>query len=1679
MRGFRRFLSVFPGPILIIVLLVLAARLPVPGVHGDDSGEGAPMPLSRLQKMVLPGSQDLQLIVQLAEPSVTEWMRAGESLSGTSRLEFSGGSAGMGLQSSQALSYRGQIEAAQQILAEKVAVLPGARMEGSLTTVMNALMVRIPPEQYNSLRSLPGIKKVYFSRLHKRLLDTSAELVNAQGLWSKAGGSSVAGRGVKIGIIDTGIDITNPMFIDNSLTVPSGYPKGESAYTNRKVIVARNYMHLLSRSQAIRTAVDEDGHGTFVAGVAAGRQVAAPMATISGMAPGAFLGSYKVFGTPGINDYTTTNAVLAAIEAAVADGMDIVNMSLGSLDYLLPSEDPEIAAVDNAVQAGVLFVLAAGNEGSATQTIGSPATAANAIAVGSVSNSRIFASQIHVTAPLPVPAALADMAYAVGSGPQFTQNQSAAAVIDVQALDGNGYGCEALPSGSLTGKIAFLQRGGVGTACTFAVKVNNADAAGAISVIVFNNLAADGIIQMGGLSGTRIPALMISNRDGLALKSYIALYPGTTLVAIDSSSVLKSTLATGRMISSFSSVGPTADFRLKPDLVAVGENVYSATQSVSPSGYMYDSSKFLLNQGTSFSSPMVAGAAAGLKQLYPSLNAFGIKSMLVQTASRNLTGDGVNPASVLQGGSGLLDMGSASAAGIVCDPVSLNFGVQSYSGHLTLSRTFTIKNISSTADRYSLSFELLNPGPRIAADQDSIGPVSPSASADIRITLDADAPLSGGFQGFVVLRAASGPPVYRIPFWAGLYAANPDRILTVSQTASGADSYKSLASAVLAAQPGNIIEIADSATYPGGLTIATNREGLPLHGLTIRAAAGQTPTIDGTGLTSQPGILIMGLRNVLLQGLKISGGWIGVYLEHTSSVSPLSATIDHCTITGTTEGTGPVGVEIDGGGTLEITQSVISGSRGSGIVIGAGTYFTLSDSTVDANGNVGIDADSSNLRILNSTVRGSAGPGIYATYCVGTVSESLFSGNRGAYGDGVEIIDGNFRILSSRFESNERYGLLLSRSSSVGSEPIAHVSQTTFKGNKSYALYGNPVSSLTMEGSTLKDNVKGMRLAGASAALLRNNVIVRSTDTLAGNGLEVAGTSKVQLINNTIYRNAGLGIVLLTGPTLSVRNCILSGNRLGDIQGLTVSHIEYSLVGDRLLGGSNITGDPLLLNPDADVFDPASGSPAINAGSNEAANLPFLDFYQKLRIAGPPEGSDGRVDMGAVESNSSYSLVFPMMANGTQAALGGDYATGFALLNAGTSSTEASLAAFSSAGSVLASRSNPARQSLAAGAQLPTLAPQVFGFDDTQPNLGGVLVSSAQRLAGFFLLFDSQFRRFAEGVNVSSDTATDLIFMRHEKDASGRAIYCLFNPGPNAANIQAGLLGPAGTLMETARTVVIAPKGQLLLEFDTVGSSGYVRVLSDRPIAGLELIGNSSELSLLPGVTPGPEALLLIPHIAFHQGFETTIGLVNSKSSITTVLLTAFTDSGRILGTPATVTVAANGQVLKSAADLFGLGTETGLTTGYVVAECGQEGILGFTQFRYNDGTRQSSAAVSTETVPKKHLVFSHVAHQVPSGSGVHYQTGIALVNPFGAPVAYTLKAYDAAGVLLAEKTEKLNPRQKVARILSHPTPGVGFFTRSLTMAGGHVEVWTDYGLLGFELFFTEDFSQLASVPAQ
>ena len=246
---------------------------------------------------------------------------------------------------------------AQSSLAERIeSAVPDAQIRWRYKLVANGMAVVVPSSQLARLTSLPGVETVYPSVRYRTQLDRSPQQIGAPALWSA--GLANAGQGMKIAIIDEGIDQTHPFFSPAGYTMPAGFPKGQTAYTTAKVIVApiivaRAFPPARPTWKHASKPFDPEhsSHGTHVAGIAAGNaNTPAEGARISGVAPRAYLGNYKALTIPTDADVGldgNSPELVAAIEAAVADGMDVINMSLGEPE-IEPSRDIVVRALEAA-----------------------------------------------------------------------------------------------------------------------------------------------------------------------------------------------------------------------------------------------------------------------------------------------------------------------------------------------------------------------------------------------------------------------------------------------------------------------------------------------------------------------------------------------------------------------------------------------------------------------------------------------------------------------------------------------------------------------------------------------------------------------------------------------------------------------------------------------------------------------------------------------------------------------------------------------------------------------------------------------------------------------------------------------------------------------------------------------------------------------------------------------------------------------------------------------------------------------------------------------------------------------------------------------------------------------------------------------------------------------------------
>ena len=324
-------------------------------------------------------------------------------------VELTGEPAAAAARSGRFAAARTAVRQGQANARRDVASRGGAVIE-SLDTVVNALVVTIPEARAAELEQIPGVTRVHPVYRIEPLLNRALAIHRVPQAWAALpAGQSGAGAGMKIALIDSGIDVNHPAFSGPLPELP-GYPKvlysSDLAFTNARIIVARNYTRLLPDG-GDPDADDRDGHGTGTAMAAAGGPVVSPYGPLSGVAPAAYVGNYKVLDSSG----STSDVVAKAIDDAVADGMDVINLSLGAYvtSYQqVAASSLSIMTVEGAARAGVLVVVAAGNSGPGATTIGDYGSAPDVITLGAIMSDRFLGSAVTIDGVAPYAAVPGD-----------------------------------------------------------------------------------------------------------------------------------------------------------------------------------------------------------------------------------------------------------------------------------------------------------------------------------------------------------------------------------------------------------------------------------------------------------------------------------------------------------------------------------------------------------------------------------------------------------------------------------------------------------------------------------------------------------------------------------------------------------------------------------------------------------------------------------------------------------------------------------------------------------------------------------------------------------------------------------------------------------------------------------------------------------------------------------------------------------------------------------------------------------------------------------------------------------------------------------------------------------------------------------------------------------------------
>ncbi len=616
------------------------------------------------------------------------------------------------------------------------------QVRGRVETVGNAMVVESPDRA--ALEAMAGVRRVTPVVQAHTNLDRALKSHRIPQTWELLGDPERAGAGMRIGIIDTGVDTSHPGFQEGELKAPEGFPKVSSesfrAATNGKVIVQRSYDGLNGTPESI---VDGAGHGTAVAMVAAGGRVMSPYGALVGAAPSAWIGAYRVFGGE-TGETANSAAFLRALDDAVADGMDVVNISLGFSPPYREEVDPIADAVKRAVAMGVMVVKSAGNDGPDIGSVDSPAVAGFGISVGSIFNERLLGQGVRLEG-------VRDVFAVASTGPRPVEPVQGK-LVDVSESDPTGLACNPLAGERLRGAVALILRG----TCNFSVKLNNAAAAGAIGAVVYTHALDPNPFTM-SVEGALLPALMVGFESGKLLKQAVAEAPESMVTMTFTETV--SFELSSQPLSSFSARGPTVDGRISPDVVAVGQFMVTAAGRAEPLGGVYNASGYTVTQGTSFSAPLVTGAYAVLKQARPGLTTAQYRSLLINNASA-LTGT-LAPQT---NGAGKLELLNSASAPLVFEPAVLNLGAGGAAG--PGSRTVTVAQVGGEAGRYTVSVE--GGKGMVPTLEPTEFDLAAGGTTTLRLNWGAGEFGAGEHSGYLLVSGPEGQRVSRIPYWFGV-----------------------------------------------------------------------------------------------------------------------------------------------------------------------------------------------------------------------------------------------------------------------------------------------------------------------------------------------------------------------------------------------------------------------------------------------------------------------------------------------------------------------------------------------------------------------------------------------------------------------------------------------------------------------------------------------------------------------------------------------------------------------------------------------------------------------------------------------------------------------------------------------------------------------------------------------
>ncbi|MBB4941596.1 subtilisin family serine protease [Streptosporangium album] len=682
------------------------------------------------------------------------------------------------IKSAEAKKYGKHIEEVENaFLSGLTKAVPAAKAGQKLRTVYGGIALRVPANKAAELLKLPGVAAVQEDRPEHLLTDSSASFIGAPAIYSKLGGSSSSGKGVVVGILDSGAWPEHPQFADPG-TLPAvpatkdGAPRvcnfGDNPLTpaadpftcNRKLIGGApfldTYNEVFGGEVYPDSARDSNGHGTHTATTSAGGPVAdanplgISRGPIHGIAPAAHVSVYKVCGVEGCFPSDSAQAV----GRAILDGVRVINFSIsgGSSPY---SDPVELAFLD-AYAAGVLVSASAGNSGPGAATTDHLGPWVTTVAAST--QSRTFQSTLTLAGSGGATATLKGASITAGLA-------SPLPVVLASAPPYSNALCTApAPPGLFTGKIVVCQRG-----AGRIMKSYNVRQGGAAGMILYNATPLDVMTD-----NHWIPTVHLDKPEGDALLAFLSANAGAT------GSFTQGAKATwqGDTMTTFSSRGPGGDF-LKPDVTAPGLHILAGQTPTlegpegGPQGNLYQ-----VIAGTSMSSPHVAGASALVFALHPDWTPGQVKSALETTATTSVTKqDRVTPADPFDFGGGRIDLTKAGDPGLTLNETAENFAASAgdelnridlnlpsvnaptMPGLITAKRTFT--NVSDKTLTYTATGTTVN-GANITV-LPPLFTVKPGKSAKITVVVTAPDLPEGQYFGQVNLKQVGGSRNLHLP----------------------------------------------------------------------------------------------------------------------------------------------------------------------------------------------------------------------------------------------------------------------------------------------------------------------------------------------------------------------------------------------------------------------------------------------------------------------------------------------------------------------------------------------------------------------------------------------------------------------------------------------------------------------------------------------------------------------------------------------------------------------------------------------------------------------------------------------------------------------------------------------------------------------------------------------------